>query len=125
MSTIKEVSEETGITAYTLRFYEKEGLLHFVKRDQSGNRVYDEESMEWLHFILALRSTGMPLTEIKQYVDWYQEGESTLTFRKQMMLNHKAKVEEELRQKYKYLEQINYKLALYDLQEKGLNRLLP
>lgn len=125
MSSIKEVSKETGITAYTLRYYEKEGLLPFVKRDQSGNRVYDEESMEWLHFILALRSTGMPLTEIKQYVDWYQEGESTLTLRKQMMLNHKAKVEEELRQMYKYLEQINYKLALYDLQEKGLNRMLP
>lgn len=123
MSTIKEVSVETGITAYTLRYYEKEGVLPFVKRDQSGNRVYDEESIEWLNFIMALRSTGMPLTKIKQYVDWYQEGNSTLSIRKQMMLDHKEKVEEELRQTYKYLEQIHYKLALYDLQERELNRL--
>jgi DNA-binding transcriptional MerR regulator len=125
MSTIKEVSEETGITAYTLRYYEREGILPGVKRDESGNRFYDEESMEWLNFILALRSTGMPLSEIKQYVDWYLEGESTLAIRKQMMLDHRAKVEEDLRQTYKYLEQINYKLALYDMQEKGLMKMLP
>ncbi|WP_145029407.1 MerR family transcriptional regulator [Paenibacillus sp. Y412MC10] len=121
MSTIKEISEETGISTYTLRYYEREGILPGVKRDSSGNRLYDEESMEWLNFVLALRSTGMPLAEIKHYVDLYWEGESTLKIRKQMMLKHKEKVERDLRETYKNLEQINYKLALYDLQEKGLS----
>lgn len=125
MSTIKEISEETGISTYTLRYYEREGILPGVKRDSSGNRLYDEESMEWLNFVLALRSTGMPLAEIKHYVDLYWEGESTLKIRKQMMLKHKEKVERVLRETYKNLEQINYKLALYDLQEKGLSKMLP
>jgi len=123
MSTIKEVSAETGITAYTLRYYEKEGILPFVKRDRSGNRVYDEESLEWLKFVMALRSTGMPISEIKRYVAWYREGDRTLPQRKQMMLDHKAKVEETLRRTYRHLEQIQYKLALYDLQENKLDRL--
>ncbi|WP_145948704.1 MerR family transcriptional regulator [Paenibacillus sp. Y412MC10] len=125
MSTIREISEETGISTYTLRYYEREGILPGVKRDSSGNRLYDEESMEWLNFVLALRSTGMPLAEIKHYVDLYWKGESTLKIRKQMMLKHKEKVERDLKETYKNLEQINYKLALYDLQEKGLSKMLP
>ncbi|MCM2583042.1 MULTISPECIES: MerR family transcriptional regulator [Bacillus] len=125
MFKIKEISEKTGITPHTLRFYEREGILPCVKRDSSGNRLYDEESMEWLNFILALRATGMPLAEIKKYVDLYREGENTLTMRKQMMLTHKEKVEKELSKTIKYLEQINYKLALYDMQEKELNKMLP
>ncbi|MBB6633191.1 MerR family transcriptional regulator [Cohnella thailandensis] len=125
MYTIKEVSEDTGISSYTLRYYEREGILPYVKRDSSGNRLYDEESMEWLNFILALRSTGMPLAEIKHYVDLYQEGESTLNMRKQMMLKHKEKIEKNLSDTLKYLEQINYKLAIYDMQEKGLAKMLP
>lgn len=125
MSTIKEVSAETGISPYTLRYYEREGILPGVKRDLSGNRWYDEESLEWLNFILALRATGMPLAEIKQYVDLYQQGDSTLKLRKQMMLEHKAKVESDLAETYKYLAQINYKLAFYDLQEKGVAKMLP
>lgn len=125
MSTIKEISEQTGISPYTLRFYEREGILPCVKRDSSGNRLYDEESMEWLNFILALRATGMPLSEIRRYVELYQEGESTLDIRKQMMLRHKEKVEKDLSETIKHLEQINYKLALYDMQEKGLGKMLP
>jgi DNA-binding transcriptional MerR regulator len=125
MATIREISEETGISPYTLRYYEREGILPYVKRDSSGNRFYDEESKEWLNFILALRTTGMPLSEIKHYVDLYQEGESTLKLRRQMMLKHKAKVEKDLSETIKHLEQINYKLALYDMQERGLTNMLP
>lgn len=125
MSTIKEVSAKTGISPYTLRYYEREGILPYVKRDPSGNRLYDEETLEWLDFILALRATAMPLAKIKEYVDLYREGESTLKMRKQMMLEHKKKIENDLAKTYKYLEQINYKLALYDLQEKGAFHKLP
>lgn len=125
MSTIKEISEEIGISPYTLRYYEREGILPFVKRDPNGIRIYDEESLEWLDFILSLRSTGMPLAEIKQYVELYQEGESTLQLRKEMMLKHKEKVEKDLAETVKNLEKINYKLAFYDMQEKRMNKMLP
>ncbi|AET58898.1 MerR family transcriptional regulator [Paenibacillus terrae] len=124
MFTIKEVADKTGITAHTLRYYEREGIMPSVKRDAGGNRFYDEESIEGLNFILALRSTGMPLSKIKQYVSLYLEGESTMAARKQILQDHRAKVEEDLRQTIKHLEQINYKLGLYYLQENGHMKML-
>lgn len=115
---IKEVSKKTGISAHTLRFYEKEGVLPFVERDEYGNRIYNDYNISWLELIVALRSTGMPLNDLKRYVILYKQGESTLQERKEMMLNHKKKVEELQKQLNTYLEKINYKLALYDVQER-------
>jgi DNA-binding transcriptional MerR regulator len=121
--TIKEVTIKTGISAHTLRFYEKEGVVPFVKRDKNGNRIYDEENLKWLELMLCLRDTGMTLADIKHYVELYKNGDSTIQERKQMMLNHKTKIDEQIMKSYKYLEKINYKLALYDLQEKELKML--
>lgn len=115
--SIKEFSNKTGISEYTLRFYEKEGVLPFVKRNESGNRIYDHENLEWMDFISALRSTGMPLSEIKRYVELFNQGDSTIPERKQMMLDHRVKVQEQLTQTLNHLEKINYKLALYDVME--------
>jgi DNA-binding transcriptional MerR regulator len=120
MYTIKEVAVKTGISAHTLRFYEKEGIMTLVKRDNAGNRVYDEQNLEWLDFVVALRSTGMPLGSIKRYLELYQQGDSTIHERKEIMRNHKVKVEEQMALFHKYLEKINYKLALYDVMEKEL-----
>lgn len=121
--TMKEVTIKTGISAHTLRFYEKEGVVPFVKRDKNGNRIYDEKNLKWLEFMLCLRATGMTLADIKHYVELYKNGDSTIQERKQMMLNHKTKIDEQIMKSYKYLEKINYKLALYDLQEKELKML--
>lgn len=116
----KEFSIKTGLSASTLRYYEKERVLPFVKRDGYGNRIYDDENVEWIDFILALRSTGMPIAEIKRYVDLYKEGEKTIQERKQMILDHKVKVQKEIMQMNKYLDKINYKLSLYDILEADL-----
>ena len=113
--SIKEFSQKTNVSEYTLRFYEKEGVLPFVNRTGSGRRVYDEQNLEWIEFITALRETGMSLSEIKRYVNLYKQGNSTIPERKQMMLDHKAKVQKQLSQTLKYLEKVNYKLALYDV----------
>ncbi|HBG56284.1 MAG TPA: MerR family transcriptional regulator [Ruminococcaceae bacterium] len=113
--SIKEFSQKTNVSEYTLRFYEKEGVLPFVNRTDSGRRVYNEQNLEWIEFITALRETGMSLSEIKRYVNLYKQGNSTIPERKQMMLDHKAKVQKQLSQTLKYLEKVNYKLALYDV----------
>ena len=113
--SIKEFSQKTNVSEYTLRFYEKEGVLPFVNRTDSGRRVYNEQNLEWIEFITALRETGMSLSEIKRYVNLYKQGKSTIPERKQMMLDHKAKVQKQLSQTLKYLEKVNYKLALYDV----------
>lgn len=120
--SMKEMSKKTGLSAPTLRYYEKEGILPFVERDENGKRLYNDTNIEWIRFILALRSTGMPLAEIKRYVELYKQGESTIKERKNMMLQHKEAVEEEMAKTFKYLEQINYKLALYDSLEAKLTQ---
>jgi len=116
--SIKQFAKKTGVSEYTLRFYEKEGVLPFVERNKNGNRIYDEQNFEWIYFIISLRETGMPLSEIKRYAKLFKQGDSTISERKQMMLEHKTKAEEQLTQILKHLERINYKLALYDVMEK-------
>lgn len=120
--TVKDISTKTGITAHTLRFYEKQGVLPYAERTEQGIRMYNESSIEWIETILALRSTGIPLAELKLYVDLYKEGDSTLKKRKEIMNNHKVKVEEQMQQLIKTLGRINYKMALYDVQLEELER---
>ncbi|MCM3151391.1 MerR family transcriptional regulator [Priestia megaterium] len=120
--TMRDMQEKTGLSAPTLRYYEKEGILPFVEGNEHDHRLYNDQNIEWVKFILALRATGMPLVEIKQYVvESYKKGESTISERRNMMLQHKKKVEADMSQTYLHLERINYKLALYDTLEAGLN----
>lgn len=121
--TIREVTAKTGISAHTLRFYEKEGVVPAVARDGNGNRAYDEQTLEWLRFVLCLRATDMPLADIKRYIALYQQGDATVPARKEIMRRHKEKVERQMMHLYSCLEMINYKLALYDVREKTLTAL--
>lgn len=122
MLTIKEVAEITQLAAPTFRYYEKEGLLPHVKRNENGKRLYDEEDLSWIHFVTALRATGMPIAQIQKYVYLYKEGDSTISERKLMMLNHKKEIERSIRDLYFNLDKINYKLALYDVLESQIER---
>ena len=112
----------TEIAAHTLRYYEKEGLLPHVKRNENGKRLYDKEDLSWIHFVTALRATGMPIAQIQKYVYLYKEGDSTISERKLMMLNHKKEIEQSIRDLYFNLDKINYKLALYDVLESQIER---
>ena len=121
MISIKEVTEMTGISASTLRYYESEGLLPYVKRDENGKRLYDNEDIEWVHFITALRATGMPIVQIQTYVRLFKEGDRTISERKAMMLDHKKDIENKIKDLYHNMDKINYKLALYDILEAQMN----
>ncbi|MEC0178791.1 MerR family transcriptional regulator [Paenibacillus favisporus] len=121
MNSIKKVTQMTGISASTLRYYENEGLLPHVKRDENGKRQYDDEDLEWVHFITALRATGMPIVQIQRYVQLYQAGDFTISERKAMMLQHKKDIENKIADLYRNLDKINYKLALYDVLEAQRN----
>jgi len=76
--TIKDVAERVGISAHTIRYYEQEGLLPSLKRDQHGNRIFEERDIEWLELVICLRETGMPIAEIRRYVDLGMEGDQTI-----------------------------------------------
>lgn len=74
--SIGQVAAKTGLTVHTLRYYEKEGLLPFVRKSSSGLRMFSDNDLGWLSIIECLKETGMPLKGIKQYIDWFREGDS-------------------------------------------------
>lgn len=121
--TIKEIAKKTGISPYTLRFYEKEGVLPAVDRDANGARKFNDHYIDCVETVQALRSTGLPLAEIKRYVELYKSGDRTLQQRKTMLTGQKSKVEEQITRLMKTLEKLNYKLALIDAQENKFDRL--
>lgn len=111
--SIGQAAQMTGLTAHTLRYYEKEGLLPFVKKSGSGLRVFSDNDIGWLQMIECLKGVGMPLKGIKQYIDWFIEGDSTLEKRLQMFKEQKANLEAQMAQLQKHMNKINYKINLY------------
>lgn len=112
--TITQASKRTGLTVHTLRFYEKEGLLPYVERDSAGNRIYQESDFRWLDLIICLKSSGMPIKKIKDYVLWSIEGDATLDIRLEMMRSHKNTILEKISELEKYIKQIDYKIEYYE-----------
>lgn len=112
--SIGQVAKKMGLTAHTLRYYEKEGLLPFVKKSSSGLRVFSDNDLGWLTMIECLKETGMPLKGIKQYIDWFIEGDGTLKQRLEMFRTQKQKIEEQIKLFNKHLEKIDYKIRLYE-----------
>ena len=102
--SIGKVAAKTGLTVHTLRYYEKEGLLPFVRKSSSGLRMFSDDDLGWLSLIECLKETGMSLKGIKQYIDWFREGDSTL----------QLKVLAQIEQFQKYLQKIDYKVRLYE-----------
>ena len=106
--SISEVAALTGLTAHTLRFYEREGILpDAVQRSDSGHRVYGEDEVEWLHICRALRSSGMPLAEIRAYVALVKQGAGNEAERLALLRQHQANLAtriEELRRCFDWIE---------------------
>lgn len=111
--SIAEVAERTNLTAHTLRYYEKEGLLPFVHRSDSGNRDFIDKDLEWLELICCLKKTGMPIKKIKEYIELCLEGDSTLEVRRQIFLNHREEVVNGIADLQKNLEKIDCKINYY------------
>ena len=111
---IGQVARKTGLSAYTLRYYEKEGLLPFIRKNGAGLRVFSDEDIGWLSMIECLKETGMSLKEIRQYIDWYQEGDGTLDKRLKMFEEQKRNLETKLDNLQKNMKKIAYKIKLYE-----------
>lgn len=112
--SIGQVAAKTGLTVHTLRYYEKEGLLPFVRKSSSGLRMFSDNDLAWLSIIECLKETGMPLKGIKQYIDWVREGDATLPQRLEMFKQQQVKVLAQIEQFQKYLQKIDYKVRLYE-----------
>lgn len=114
--TIKQVSHKTQLPTHTLRYYEKEGLLPHVKRSEGGIRKFSEDDLEWLGLICCLKSTGMPIKQIKEFVELSVEGGETLKQRCEMLREHKSNVEEQLLTMQKHLEKVTHKIEYFTAQ---------
>lgn len=116
--SIGEVSEKTGLTAHTLRYYEKEGILNTVNRKQNGLREYTENDIEMLKVITCLKDTGMSISKIKNYVNLCEIGNQTILERKNIFEHQKLFIETEMQKLQKHLDTANYKIWYYDNLEK-------
>lgn len=90
--SIGEISKLFQLPIHTLRYYDSEGLFPFVKRDEYGNRYFEEKDLKLIRSICCLKDTNMPLKEIKNYVNLYMEGDKTLEKRYEIFHSHKEKL---------------------------------
>lgn len=111
--SIGEVAKEMNLTVYTLRYYDKEGLIPFVERTSSGIRLFKESDIGALKVIECLKSTGMPIKEIKNFIEWCSDGDSTLQQRYDMFMERKAIVEAQMEELKKTMELIEHKCSYY------------
>lgn len=112
--SIKEVAEKLNISQYTLRYYEREGLIPSVQRNNNGRRVYTDADLGWLQIVCCMRATGMSISYIKKYVDLCISSKDTLDERRKIMLEQKEIIEEEIKKYTDLLELVNMKLDYYD-----------
>ncbi len=112
--SISQVAETYKLSIHTLRYYEKEGLLPFVKRTKSGIRKFDETALDGLKIVECLKKSGMPLKNIKQFLDWCQEGNATLAKRRDMFHERRETVIAQMAEMQHVLDVINYKCWYYE-----------
>jgi aryl-alcohol dehydrogenase-like predicted oxidoreductase/DNA-binding transcriptional MerR regulator len=115
--TIAEVSARTGLTAHTLRYYERAGLLKAPARAVNGHRRYGSGDLDRIHLITRLRDTGMSIADIRRYFALVNAGRHTMPERKGMLLAHRARVVERIEQLGEDLALIDQKISFYERRE--------
>lgn len=116
----KEVTERLNISKYTLRYYEKEGMLSKIARDKNGNREYSDLNLEQLLSIRCMRATGMSISYIKNYMNMCLEGYSSVPSRKEILLLQQKIIEDQRKEIDGNLRIVNLKLQYYqDLENDG------
>lgn len=110
--TIGEVSKKYNLTTDTLRYYERIGLLDPIKK-VNGKRVYQESDLKQLDFIICMKNAGLMLEDITNFIKLSKQGDKTAKERLQILLHQQEKLKNELVEKQKTLDYLNYKIDLY------------
>lgn len=111
--SIGEVSKKINLTIYTLRYYDKEGLMPYVERTPNGIRIFKDSDLEALRIIECLKASGMSIKDIKSFIDWCSLGDSSLKQRYDMFIERKAVVEAQMKELKNTMEIIEYKCQYY------------
>ncbi|CAH0437281.1 MerR family transcriptional regulator [Clostridium neonatale] len=113
MYTVKEISKLLNMSEHTVRYYTDMGLVPTLKRDKNGNRLFDENSKNWLIGIKNLRGSGMSIKAVKDYVDLCLQGESTLDKRYEIIIEQKMQLEKQLKEMNERYNYITHKANWY------------
>lgn len=112
--TIKEVSEKTGLSADTLRYYERVGLIPPVERKNGGIRSYHDENIRWIEFAKCMRAAGLPVEMLVEYFRLFRVGDATMSQRYEMLVSERDNLEKRIAMMQATLERLNKKIARYD-----------
>ena len=111
---IAEVSEQYGISSDTLRYYERIGLIPPVNRNGSGIRDYNEIDMRRVEFIKCMRSAGLPIEVLIEYVGLVQQGDNTLEARKEILMEQREQLLARMEEMQKTLDILDHKIEVYE-----------
>lgn len=124
--TITEVSKKYNLSADTLRYYERVGLIPEVNRNKNGIRDYRSEDCRWVEFIKCMRSAGLPIEVLIEYVTLFQKGNETVEARKDLLIEQRKQLTEKMEDIRKTIERLDYKIERYEQsvvnKENGLKR---
>ncbi|MFN2138603.1 MAG: MerR family transcriptional regulator [Candidatus Promineifilaceae bacterium] len=111
---ISEASEQSGLTADTLRYYERIGLLPAVNRSESGIRDYSDLDMKRVQFVKCMRSAGLPIEVLVEYFHLVQQGDATVEARKEILVEQRGLLEARMAEMQETLDILNYKIDAYE-----------
>ena len=112
--TIAEVSKKYDISADTLRYYERIGLIPPVPRTKSGIRDYDEVSCGWIELMKCMRAAGVQIEALIEYVTLFQQGDATVDARKAILIEQRDQLIERMGDMQRSLDRLNYKIERYE-----------
>lgn len=113
--TIKEVSQKYNISQYTLRYYERVGMIPKVTRTASGIRDYQESDLSWVELVICMRSAGLPVEALIEYVELYQQGDQTFGARLELLQEQRRNLEEQQKQLQAAISKLDYKISRYEV----------
>ena len=122
--TVQEAAEATGLSAHTLRYYERVGLIHPIDREQNTHRRYTADDVGWIDFLTKLRATGMSIKDMQKYAELQRRGDETLPERVAMLKSLRDQVEVHMAELNEHLKLIYYKIEIYQqiVSEKELEK---
>jgi MerR family transcriptional regulator, aldehyde-responsive regulator len=117
--TIKDAAALTGLSAYTIRYYEDSGIVS-VGRDEHGNRIFDEADLEWLRYVTCLKVTGMSIVQMRRIAELTREGDASVPERRRMLEAHRKELHRKMDALHEATDCLEHKIACYASMEERL-----
>jgi DNA-binding transcriptional MerR regulator len=112
--TIQQVAQATNLSEYTLRYYERIGLIHPINRAENKHRRYSLDDIGWIDFLMKLKATGMTIQQMQQYAALQREGDISLPQRVEMLKVLREQVEVHMDELREHMKLLNFKIGVYE-----------